>query len=188
MLEARNAWAVGDDGRVAVVHAQEFSVEWLFPDGRVVHGPPNPYPTHQTGRAEKEAVLSGMRSSGISMTSVGPRGGGVERMTMRRGISWDGGGPSVDDYEWAETLPPFHSDRVRVSSRGELWVERYLPVDSLPQVAVFDEEGRFRGVVMLPARTQLLGFGLGPEGHEVAYLARTDEYDLRWLERYRVLR
>lgn len=188
MLEARNAWAVGDDGRVAVVHAQDFSVEWHLPDGSVVKGPPHDFPTYRVGGAEKEAFLSGMRSSGISMTAATSREGGVERMTMRRGISWDGGGPSVDDYEWAETLPPFHSDRVRVSSRGELWVERYLPVDSLPRIAVFDEHGQIRGSATLPPRTQLLGFGLGSEGHEVAYLARTDEYDLRWLERYRVLR
>jgi hypothetical protein len=53
---------------------------------------------------------------------------------------------------------------------------------------VFDEEGQLKGFVELPAQRQLLGFGWGPDGHEVAYLARTDEYDLKWLERYRVVR
>jgi hypothetical protein len=188
MLEARNAWAVGDDGRLAIIHVQDFSVEWIFPDGRVVHGPPQPFPVHETGRAEKDAVVAVMRSSGISMTSVSSRGGGVQSMTMRRGMSGRSEGPSVDDFQWAETLPPFHSDRARVSTSGELWIQRYLPVDSLPQVAVFNQEGQFQGSVELPARRRLIGFGKGPEDTEIAYLVRTDEFDLKWLERYRVLR
>ncbi len=188
MLEARNAWAVGGDGRIAIVHARDFSVEWRFPDGRVIHGPSHPFPTHGLGPAEKEAVLAGMGSSGISMTALAGRDGSVSRMTMSRGIPRDGAGPSVEEFEWAETLPPFHPDRARISSGGELWVERYLPVDSLPQIVVFDERGRSSGSVTLPHRRQLIGFGRSRTGHEVAYVVRTDEFDLRWLERYRVVR
>ena len=188
MLEARNGWAVGDDGRVAIIQAEDFSVEWLLPDGWVVHGPSNPVPLHQTGTAEKEAVVAGMGSSGISMTSVSSPSGGVQEMTMRRGISRPGDGPTIDDFQWAETLPLFRSDRAVVSPLGELWIERHLPEDSLPEIADFDEAGQLRGVEKLPPGRQLLGFGRGTDGLEVVYLARTDEFDLRWLERYGVVR
>jgi hypothetical protein len=188
MLEARNAWAVGADGRVAIAHAEDFSVEWLFPDGRTTTGPPTPFPTHRAGSADKEAILAGMRSSGISMTMAARPGGAVEQMTMSRGLPRGTEGPRIDDFEWAEELPPFRSDRVLISAQGEAWVERYLPVDSLPQVVVFDGDGRFKGIVTLPAQRQILGFGQSQDGHELAYLVRTDEYDLRWLERYKVVR
>ena len=70
----------------------------------------------KVSEAEKEAVVAGMRSSGISMTAVSNRGGGVQSMTMRRGMSGRSDGPAVDDFEWAENLPPIHSDRVRISA------------------------------------------------------------------------
>ena len=74
MLQAPDAWAVGPDGRVAVVRANGFSVEWHLPDGVVRSGPANDFPTHPVRREDKEAVLAGMRNSGISMTSVLPAG------------------------------------------------------------------------------------------------------------------
>ncbi len=38
--------------------------------------------------------------------------------------------------------------------------------------------------VALPPGRQLLGFGAG----DIAYLVRKDEFDLRWVERYRIVR
>ena len=35
-------WAVGGDGRMAVVRANGYYVEWLMPDGTVVTGPETP--------------------------------------------------------------------------------------------------------------------------------------------------
>jgi hypothetical protein len=188
MLEASDAWSVGPDGRIAIVRAHGFSVEWRFPDGRVVVGPPNHMPTHRVRRRDQEAVLAEMRNSGISMTAAASRDGGVSRMTMSRGLFRGGDAPGIDDYEWAETLPGFRQGGARVSPKGELWVERYLPVDSAPRMMVFDEKGLLRGSVHLPPRRQLIGFGEGPGGADVAYLVRTDEFDLQWLERYRVVR
>ena len=188
MLGAMDAWAVGPDGSVAIARAQGVSVEWWHPNGERTIGPTQEFPTHRVGRAEKETVVSGMRSSGISMTSVSSGDGSVSRMTMSRGLSFPGEGPRVDDYEWAEVLPPFRYEGARVSPSGELWIERFLPADSLPQMIVFDQRGQILGEVTLPSHHQLIGFGAGPEGQERAYLVRTDEFDLKWLERYRVVR
>ena len=95
-------------------------------------------------------------------------------MTMSRGLFRGNDLPSVDEYEWAETLPQFRSDRAMVSRQGELWLERYLPVDSLPQLAVFDEEGILQGSVQLPPGRRLVGFGTRPDGIERVYLVRKD--------------
>ena len=186
LLEPRDDWAVGPDGRVAVVRAQDYSVAWHHPDGRVVAGPPNPLEAIPLDRETKETFLPEMRAAGISMWSASNRGGGEVRMGMSRGLSSEG--PGVDDFQWAESLPPFRPDRTRVSLAGEAWVERWLPPDSASRMDVFDEAGRLIGSVPLPPGRQLLGFGKGPTGGEVAYMVKTDEFDLMWLERYRVAR
>jgi hypothetical protein len=184
LLEPRDDWAVGPDGRVAVVRAWDYSVAWHHPDGRVVTGPPNPLEAIPLDRETKEAFLPQMRAAGISMW--GASGGGEVRMGMSRGLSSDG--PGVDDFQWAESLPLFRPDRTRVSLAGEAWVERWLPPDSASRMDVFDDAGKLIGSVPLPPGRQLLGFGHGPTGGEVAYLVKTDEFDLMWLERYRVAR
>ena len=122
------------------------------------------------------------------MTASASRDGSVSRMTMSRGLSFGGDGPNIEEFEWAEDLPPFHPEGARVSLTGELWIERYLPADSLPQMVVFDQEALLKGAVELPPGRKLIGFGAGPDGEERIYLVRTDEYDLKWLERYRVVR
>lgn len=188
MLDATDAWAVGPDGQVALIRARDFSPEWILPGGRKVTGPPFPVPEVPVSRADKTAMLEEFQNSGISMTSSVSRDGGVQRMTMSRGIRASGDGPSVDDYEWAESFPPFRSDRVIISPRGEVWVERYLPVGENTRWEVFDQEGLWQGSVTLPPGYQLLAFGHGGEGREVAYLTRTDEYQLKWLERHGVVR
>lgn len=74
-----------------------------------------------------------------------------------------------------------------ISAEGTLWVERWLPVGSDSRWECFDDEGVWLGSVVLPPRHHLLAFGRGQGGHEVAYFTYTDEYDLMWLERYRVV-
>ena len=188
MLDARDDWAVGPDAEVVVIRAQDFSVEWTFPDGRRVMGPPHDFETQTVSRQDKEALLTDMWTSGISMTSAMSRTGGIQRMSMSRGLPNSGDAPGVDDFEWAETFPAFRNDRTLISPQGEAWVERWVPVGSDTRLEVFDQEGIWQGSVVLPPRRQLIGFGEGPGGWDVAYLTRTDEYDLKWLERYRILR
>jgi len=193
LLEPRDDWAVGPDGRIAVIRAMDYSTAWYHPDGRVVSGPHNPVEVPALDRETKEAYLPQMRAGGISMWGSFSREGGEVRMGMGRGLPSEG--PGVDDFQWAETLPVFRPDRTRVSLEGEAWVERWLPPDSASRMDVFNEDGILAGSVFLPPGRQLLGFGRGQRadgpgknGGEVAYLVRTDEHDLKWLERYRVIR
>jgi len=151
-------------------------------------GPPHNFETQRVRREDKEALLIEMRSSGISISSVVSRTGGVQNMSMSRGLPNSGDGPGVDDFEWAETFPAFRNDRTLISPEGEAWVERWVPVGSDTRLELFDQEGIWQGSVLLPPYRRLIGFGQGPEGGEVAYLVRADEYDLKWLERYRVKR
>jgi hypothetical protein len=187
LLEARDDWAVGPDGRVAVIRASDFSVEWRYSDGTVAEGPPFAFETETVGRSDKEAILEDLRSSGIQMMSVASRTGGTMRMSMSRGIPNSGDAPGVDDFEWAETFPPFRPERTLVSPDGSAWVERWLPPESNSRWEVFDDEGVWTGSVTLPPRCQIIGFGQGAAGELRVYVARSDELELKWLERYRVV-
>ncbi len=85
-----------------------------------------------------------------------------------------GDGPTVEDQEWGETFPAFRTGRSVVSPSNELWVLRWLPVDEQPIMDVFGPDGVKKGSVSIPERSQLLGFGTGGGGREVAYFIRTD--------------
>ena len=79
LLGPLDDWAVGPVGRVAVVRAQDYSVVWYHPDGRVVAGPPNPLEALPLDRATKETYLPRMRAAGISMWGSSSRSGGEVR-------------------------------------------------------------------------------------------------------------
>lgn len=188
-MEGRDDWAVGPDGQFAVVRVSDYSVEWRYPDGRVISGPANPVERRRISDEDKLAFLDQRSSAGLMMM-VSQSSSGAMDMSMSRG----GGGmlgdnePSLLDFQWAEAFPPFKPDRARVSPTGELWVERWFPVDQNPQMDVFGGEGSKLGTVDLPEGRELIGFGSTADGNPAVYLIRTDEFDLKWLERYRLVR
>ena len=181
-------WAVGADGRLAVIRANGYRVEWHLPDGSVVSGPETPYEVLPISYADKEADLEQNTGTGLSI-SVMRTAGGDTNMQMARGGGGGGGDPpSVEDQEWGETFPPFRNQRSVVSPLDEVWVERWLPVDRPPMMDVFGPDGALKGSVIIPRDTRLIGFGEGAGGEATAYFVRTDEVDLQWLERHRVVR
>ena len=151
-------------------------------------GPSNPFEARAIGEEDKRAYLERRSSAGL-MAMVTQSDGGAMQMSMSRG----GGGmrldmPDLMEYEWAQEFAPFQPERSLVSPGGELWVERWLPADQAPRMDVFDGEGVKLGTVDLPEGRQLIGFGSTAAGEAAVYLVRTDELDLKWLERYRVVR
>jgi hypothetical protein len=188
MMVPNDDWAVGADGRVAVVRANEYRVEWHMPDGRVISGPETPFEPLPVSQSDKEAELAAPRSGGL-MISMSMGSSGERSMSMSRGGSFGSReGPQVEDFDWMETFPPFRDGRAMVSSRNEVWVQRWLPVDHTPTMDVFDSLGIRIGSVQTPPRATLIGFGRTPDGTEVAYFTQPDEFDLLWLKRYRVVR
>ena len=181
-------WAVAPDGRIAVIRANGYMVEWHLPDGQIVTGPENPYEELPISYADKEADLENSSGAGLSI-AIRRSSSGASEMQMSRGGSRGGGdGPTVEDQVWGETFPPFQNGRSVASPSNEVWVQRWLPVDHPPTMDVFGPDGVLKGSVTIPERSQLIGFGQDSGGDEVAYFVRTDEVDLQWLERYRVER
>jgi hypothetical protein len=180
-LRLRDDWAVGLDGRVAIVHAMDFSVEWVSPDGQAVRGRSHDYERFQVRRAEQEEWLDNQAVEAINVRAM-MSPSGERSMQFSRG---GGGGPGrgIDADEWPDELPPFRTRRSRVAPNGELWVERYVTAAAAPAIDVFNERGIKSGEITLPQGRRVVGFGDG-----VVFLVYTDDVGLQWVERYRIVR
>jgi hypothetical protein len=177
-------WAVGADGRIAVVRANEFSVDWYLPDGRILRGSPVEAEVFPVGEPEKAAELESMMANAV-FTTVVTGSEQTQSYQMRRGIP-AGSGPGLDDFDWPSTLPLFRHEGTLVSPDGMVWVTRMTPVDRPSLIEVFGTEGAWTGSVEIPPRSRLIGFGHTQSGDAAAYLSRTDDLGLVRLERYRI--
>ncbi len=172
----QNVWAVAPDGRIAIVHADPYHVEWISPSGTSVFGAPVEYtPVPVTGR-DKEAWADRMGDGSAIMVMVGGGGGGR------------GGGrtmqlpkPDPDGMEWPEFKPAFDRQAARVTPGGELWVQRHVAFGEPVTYDVFDDSGNRVRQVALPEGRELVGFGDG-----MVFLVNVEEDDLQWLEAYRM--
>ena len=168
-------WTAGLDGRIAVVRHAPFRVEWLAPNGQRVVGPEIAYRPIPVTDGDKENFRNASRNSSnrISVAIGGPGGGAPPRQIDR---------PLPDPTDWPEVKPPFPSNAATVAPDGRLWVLRHRAAeDRVPSYDVFDSYGKQVGTVKLPAGTRLAGFG-----RNSAYVVRTDEDDLQYLQRYKL--
>lgn len=182
-LSSRDAWAVAPDGRVALVSVTDYHVEWHEANGRRVVGKPVPFRPVPVRQADKEEYQADAATSGLSM-SVEDRNGQVSA-SFRRGGPPGGRAPdgrsALGDLEWPSVKPPFNPAGVRVSSDGDLWVERYVPAGAPRQYDVFGSDANLKLRVTLPAGRRLVALGQG-----VVYTRHLDNDDLQYLERYAV--
>ena len=174
-LSAMDGWAVAADGRLAVVRAGDYHVDWVGQDGSLVSGAPVSYEPVPVRTADKEAWVERMSSRGVMMMVTNNNGNLNAR--MRRGGGR--GVPDIDSYQWPETKPAFDAGSVRVDPDGHVWVGRYVSAGDPPVMDVFDETGARVAVVELPDGREVVGFGPAS-----VYLARADDLGFMWLERF----
>lgn len=179
-LSTEDAWGVGLDGRVAVARAGtnpgEYSLEWILPDGQAVSGTPTEYRPVKIGAAEKQEWVQNLGSDGLRVMITNDNG------SMQANMSRGGGGrglPDVAGFDWPDAMPAFTSNAVQVDSKGDAWVVRETAAGEAPLVDVFGADGTLKARVRLPKGCEIAGFGT-----DAVYIARTDELDFQWLERY----
>lgn len=176
-MSPQDGWAVAADGRLGVVRSAGYYVEWISPDGRAVRGSENEYRSSGVRRADKVAYLDRMQRNALGMEIMSVNGSMTTAFT--RGMRGGPDEPDVDGLDWPNVLPAFQAGGIRVAQNGELWVERYASANSAPVYDVFDENAALVRRVTLPEGCTVVGFGDGS-----VYLARIDEFDLQYLEKY----
>jgi len=174
-LSAEDAWAVGWDGRVAVARASDYHLEWIHSDGRVVSGAAVDYEPVKIKTADKEEWVEGL-GNGLSVGMMIDNG--------QRRVSFGRGGgnnnPDLDSFEWPETKPAFVSNGVFITPEGDAWVQRSVPAGEPIRFDVFGSDAELKGVVTIPAGSDIVGFGAG-----TVYVVSTDDLGLQWLQRYK---
>ena len=141
-----DGWGVATDGRVAVVRADPYRVEWYGRDGKVTRGPvigDSPLPMTDADRNHYRRTL------GRGGASVGMSGGARTDS-------------AATEMLFASTKAPFDPDAVAVSLDGHVWVARTGPLGEATQAFdVFDAAGRRVDRIAVPAGGRLVGFGSG---------------------------
>lgn len=169
-----DAMAVSLDGRVAIIHYEPYSVEFVNEAGQRTKGQPIKYERIKVSEGHKQEWRERQKSSfGIQMTND----------NGRRSASMMPNNNVQDPENWGgEYMPPFLSTGTpaNFSNEGFLWIQRTGPAGQPPTFDVIDRAGNLVQKVVLPKKARLLGFGNG-----AVYVARVDEDDLQYLTKYR---
>lgn len=176
-LGPKDDWAVAPDGRVALIRADDYSVNWIRQGFPAENGPPNSYRPVPIGRAEKEAWFEDFFGASIEM-GIRRFAGGERQVRFSRG-SQAIGDIDIDQVVWPAHLPPFKPGHSIIAPNGDLWVERYGLLGQPVAIDIFDGHGQKKGEAQLPVGRRVAGFG-----EDVVYLVYTDEFGLFWVERY----
>ena len=174
---ARDDWAVAADGRIAVIRADDYHIEWIAPNGQRTAGPATPYNKTKLTNAHKKwwQETQRRRASGIMITNNNGK--------MSASTAPPPSGPPEERDDWPEYLPPFLGNgAAQVAPNGQLWVlQASASDDVLPTYDIFDAAGKLSARVQLAKRSRVVGFG-----NNTVYVVRSDEDDLQYLQRYRL--
>jgi len=178
---AADDWAVTPDGRLAIVRVKDYHVDWYAPNGQKTSGPAIAYEklkvTEDDKKAFRERRAAGGGNAVMITRQVGPGG-----TSQSAGVAPPTSMQLPEPTDWPDVKPAFTGQSAIAAPNGQLWVLRTRPAkDKIPTYDVFDATGRVVGRIALPQDTRLLGFGNG-----TVYLARSDEDDLQYLQRYRL--
>jgi len=169
-FSSRDAWGVAPDGRVAVARSDPYRVDVRFPTGRRVSGAVVSTQALPFTARDKEEFLKTQQAAPTITRSFG---GGASAPSAPAP-------PRDEEYDWPDTKPFFDAASVLMSPAGELWSLRSRAAgDDVPVYDVFNATGTLVRRVTFPVSTRLVGFGQG-----TVYVARIDEDDLQYLERF----
>lgn len=168
-LAASDAWTVFRDGRVAIVRS-DYSVEFISPSGaRTSHGA-LPYERIPVTAEDRSAEMDHARKQMEQRTRMASR-------LMPSGVSVEF--ELLPPASWPDHYPPVAAMGVLAAPDGRLWVRRATPVRvGRERWDVLGQDGTLLERWQLPPRTTLLSVGL-----RGAYAVRTDDDDLRYLQR-----
>lgn len=165
-----DTYVVTARGDVAVVRAADYHVDWIV-NGRTVSRAPIAYEKVKITDADKLAYIESRKNSTATMVVNDGSGAKVQNMPASA-LS----GPD------APVFPEFKGPFINATAgpNGQVWVQRHVASGVPPTYDVIDQSGKVVSRVVLPKQTRLLGFGTG-----TVYLARIDDDDLQYVQRYR---
>ncbi|MGQ0643052.1 MAG: hypothetical protein ACT4P6_20085 [Gemmatimonadaceae bacterium] len=169
-LVASDAWVVFPDGRVAILRGSPYTVEFIAADGKRTGPIKIDYErikvTDEDKKAEMEEAKREIAEQQKAMRKV---------MPANVTFSFDLTAPD----KWPNEFPPVAGISGLAAPDGSLWIKRAIPVRrGREQWDVIDPAGKLVARWHLPKKVTVAGLGNG-----VVYTVRTDEDDLRYVQR-----
>ena len=172
-LIASDPWTVFPDGRIAIVRGAPYTVEFVSADGRKSAPVRIAYEPVKLTAEDQKAEMDEARRL---MTEQGK----VAQKMLPAGFSLDF--ELIPPASWPANYPAVAPLGALAGPDGRLWVKRSTPFRvGREQWDVIDQAGKLVARWRLPAKTTLVAVGQG-----VVYTVRTDEDDLRYLQRVEV--
>ena len=139
-----DGWGVAPDGRVAIVRADPYRVEWHAPEGQVTSGPVVEYTPLAMTEADKKRFASNRGGGRVSIGQTGSTGADLSKLELL----------------FASTKPAFDPEGVLVSPDSRVWVLRTAPAEATSVTYdVFDTAGRRVDRIALADGDRIVGFG-----------------------------
>ena len=176
----QEAWSVAADGRVALVRAPAYRVDWVPSAGPRTVGAPISSVAVPIGNAEKKEFFAEQAANGLSV-SISNENGNVSMQFSRgrrAGADDDDDQPKLDSEEWPAAKPAV-SGLVITDLAGRLWVERSVPAGAARIYDVIGPDAKVARRVTLPVGRRLIA--VGARG---LYVRHIDSDGISYLERF----
>jgi hypothetical protein len=172
-LIASDPWAVFPDGRIAIVRGATYTIEFITPDGKKSTAGRIAYEPIKVTSADQKAEMDEARR-------LMQEQGKVAQKMLPAGFSMDF--ELLPPANWPANYPAVGALGLLAAPDGRLWVRRAIPFRvGREQWDVIDAGGKLVASWRLPAKTTIVAVGQG-----VVYSVRTDEDDLRYLQRVEI--
>ena len=175
----QDSWTVGVDGRVALVRAPAYRVDWIEPAGATTAGKPIATTPVAIRDAEKKEYLAEAASTGLSVSMENVNGNVSLRFARGRRARDDSDAqPDLKGQEWPATKPAATGTAI-VAPDGRVWVERSVAANTARGYDVIGKNGDVVSRVTLPVGRRLVS--VGARG---VYARHVDADGINYLERY----
>jgi hypothetical protein len=174
-LIASDPWAVFPDGRIAIVRGATYTIEFIAPDGKKSTAGRIAYEPIRVTAADQKAEMDEAKRQ------MEEQGKMAQKM-MPAGFSMDF--ELLPPANWPSHYPAVGALGLLAAPDGRLWVRRAIPFRlGREQWDVIDAGGKLVARWRLPPKTTITAVGQG-----VVYAVRTDDDDLRYLQRVEIPR
>ena len=178
-LMPHDAWGVASDGSVVVARFDAYGVDWLSPDGSVLHGDTVPFAAIPVTQALKEDFFRDLQRHSRAFRGVFGPTGDTRFIPYRRNPDTEQ--ESYDSDQWPDVMPAFHYQTVHVDPMDRAWVHRHDSAGGDSLYDIFDRQGRLALRIVADGDRRVVGFGAG-----AVYIAAFDDLDQVFLERHRL--
>jgi hypothetical protein len=173
----QESWVPAVDGRLALVRAPTYRVDWVLPTGARVAGKPLPISSVAIREAEKKEYLEDQAANGLAV-QVQNVNGQVSMSLSRGRANDDADRDAIAATEWPASKPPTTGAHL-AGPDGTVWLERSVPAAAARVYDVIGPTGAIVRQVSLPPGRRAVA--VGARG---LYARHLDESGVAYLERY----